>query len=125
MRAAGAALIGAAAVAAAVALASRANASEETPDDGVDFDIDAEVQLASNYYANAITRPETWNPGQLLSLEGLLVDLGLTPEAANIHDMRIGLYGDAIPTPLPLPDLNFIPQTELDAIAAVEDQIAP
>jgi hypothetical protein len=114
VRAAGAAVIGAALVAGVVALSTRAEAA---PDDGVDFDVDAELQLAQNYYANAITNPVSWSAGQLVSLEGYLQELGLTDMAVNIHDMRTGIYGDAIPTPEPLPSIQFIPQSEIDAIA--------
>ncbi len=125
MRAAGAAILGAAIVGIAFA-ASNANAA--TPaDDGVDFDVDAEVQLAMNYYANALSNPIAWSDGQLKSLEGLLVELGFSsPEATNIADMRIGLYGDTMAPPEPLPDINFIPQSTIDAIAnqAEADQAA-
>lgn len=125
MRAAGAAILGAAVVGIAL-MASKANAAEPT-DDGVDFDVDAEVQLAMNYYANALSNPIAWSDGQLKSLEGLLVELGFTtPEASNIKDMRIGLYGDTQAPPEALPDINFIPQSTIDAIAdqAEADQAA-
>lgn len=115
MRAAGAAILGAAVVGIAL-MASNAKAAE--PDDSIDFDVDAEVQLAMNYYANALTNPIAWSDGQLKSLEGLLVELGFTsPEAVNIKDLRLGLYGDTQVPPAPLPDINFIPSSTIDAIA--------
>lgn len=117
MRAAGAAILGAAVVGAGFLLASSASAAEPE-DEGVDFDIDAEIQYATNLYANALTNPEMWSAGQLLSLEGLLVELGMSsPEATNIKDLRIGLYGEGPHTPLPLPDINFIPASAIDEIA--------
>ncbi len=125
MRASGAAILGAAVVGIAF-LASTAKAAEHT-DNGVDFDVDAEVQLAMNYYANALSNPISWSDGQLKSLEGLLVELGFSsPEATNIADMRIGLYGDTMAPPEPLPDINFIPQSTINAIAdqAEADQAA-
>jgi hypothetical protein len=124
VRASGAAILGAAVVAIAFA-ASTAKAAE--PDRDVDFDVDAEIQLAMNYYANALTNPIAWSDGQLKSLEGLLVELGFSsPEATNIADMRIGLYGDTMAPPEPLPDINFIPASTIDAIAdqAEADQAA-
>lgn len=124
MRASGAAILGAAVVGIAF-MASTAKAAE--PDDGTDFDVDAEVQLAMNYYANALTNPIAWSDGQLKSLEGLLVELGFSsPEATNIADMRIGLYGDTMAPPEPLPDINYIPASTIDAIAdqAEADQAA-
>lgn len=116
MKAAGAALIGAAVVAGAVALASRANAATgDQPNQGpADFDAD---QVAANYYAMALKDPTTWSAGQLLTLEGVLNDVGLQDLAANVHDMRLGLYGDAVPAPQELPDFTFIPQSEINAIA--------
>lgn len=125
MRAAGAAILGAAVVGIAF-MASTAHAAEPS-DNGVDFDVDAEVNLAMNYYANALTNPIAWSDGQLKSLEGLLVELGFSsPEATNIKDMRLGLYGDTMAPPEPLPDINFIPQSTIDAIAdqAEADQAA-
>lgn len=116
MRAAGAAILGAAVVGVAVLAASNSQAAEPAPND-VDFDVDAEVQLAMNYYANALTNPFMWNNGQLMSLEGLLMELGFQKEASNIEDMRDGLYGPEKPAPEPLPDINFIPASEIDAIA--------
>lgn len=125
MKSAGAAIIGALAVAGAVALASKsANAASSDSGGDVDLDVDSELQLAGNYYAMAITHPETWSAGQLLTLEGFLQDLGLNDEAANVHDMRVGIYGDAIPNPEALPQVRFIPQSEIDAIAnAVESEV--
>jgi hypothetical protein len=116
MRAAGAAILGAAVVGAAVLVASNSQAAE-APSDEVDFDVDAEVQLAMNYYANALTNPIMWSNGQLMSLEGLLMELGFQKEASNIEDMRSGLYGPDKPAAEPLPDINFIPASEIDAIA--------
>lgn len=124
MRAAGAAILGAAFVGIAF-IATSAKAAE--PDSDVDFDVDAEVNLAMNYYANALTNPIAWSDGQLKSLEGLLVELGFSaPEASNIKDMRLGLYGETMAPPEPLPDINFIPQSVIDAIAdqAEADQAA-
>lgn len=124
MRAAGAAILGAAFVGIAF-IATSAKAAE--PDSDVDFDVDAEVNLAMNYYANALTNPIAWSDGQLKSLEGLLVELGFSaPEASNIKDMRLGLYGETMAPPEPLPDINFIPQSVIDAIAdqAEADQTA-
>lgn len=124
MKAAGAAILGAAVVGAGLLLASKSSAAEE-PDNSVDFDVDAEVQLASNYYANAFTDPFSWSDGQLKSLEGLLAELGMTKEAGNIRDMRLGLYGDTNSPPLPLPDITFIPADVIDAIAdRAEEDIA-
>lgn len=115
MKASGAAILGAAVVGAGLLLATSSKAAE--PDDDVDFDVDAELQLASNYYANALTDPFAWSDGQLKSLEGMLLELGLTKEAGNIRDMRIGLYGDTNSPPLPMPDITFIPADVIDAIA--------
>ncbi len=117
MKAAGAAILGAAVVGAGLLIATKSSATEEPVENEVDFDIDAEVQLASNYYANALTDPFAWSDGQLKSLEGLLTELGMMKEAANIRDMRLGLYGDTNSPPLPLPDITFIPADVIDAIA--------
>lgn len=117
MKASGAAILGAAAVGVLLLASGESKAAE--PEPGVDFDIDAEVQLAMNYYANALSNPISWSDGQLKSLEGLLVELGFDrPEASNIKDLRLGLYGDnpSVP-PAPLPDITFIPQSSIDAIA--------
>jgi hypothetical protein len=114
MRAAGAAIIGAAAVG-AIFLA--ANSAKADTGDGVDFDADAEAQLALNYYANALTNPVMWSNGQLMSLEGYLMELGFTKEATTIEDMRAGLYGSDKPAPEPLPDVSFIPAETINAIA--------
>src|SRR6478752_1372030 len=118
MRAAGAAILGAAAVGALLLATQNASAAESDEPAPPDFDVDAEVALAMNYYANAISNPIGWSDGQLKSLEGLLVELGFTqPEASNIKDMRLGLYGDTTVPPAPLPDITFIPPSEIDAIA--------
>lgn len=113
MRAAGAAILGAAAVGAMFLAAGNASASEG----GVDFDADAETQLAMNYYANALTNPIMWSNGQLMSLEGYLLELGFQKEANTIEDLRSGLYGPDKPGPEPLPDIAFIPSDTIDAIA--------
>jgi hypothetical protein len=97
-----------------VALASRANAATDQPNQTPDFDAD---QVAANYYAMALKDPTAWSAGQLLTLEGVLNDVGLHDLAVNVHDMRLGLYGDAVPAPQELPDFTFIPQSEIDAIA--------
>ncbi len=116
MRAAGAAILGAAAVGVLILATGSASAAE--PDDGVDFDADAEAQLAMNYYANALSNPVAWSDGQLKSLEGLLVELGfVNPQASNIKDLRLGLYGDTQVPPEALPDITFVPQSTIDAIA--------
>lgn len=115
MKASGAAILGAAVVGAGVLLATSAKAAPA--DSGVDFDIEAEMQLAKNYYANAITAPEQWSNGQLVSLAGLLGDFGFLKESANIEDMRSAVYGDDKPPAEPLPEIFFIPETEIDFIA--------
>lgn len=115
MRAAGAAILGAAAIGALVFATSKSQAAE--PTNGVDFDVDAEVALATNYFGMALAHPETWSNGQLLSLEGLLSELGMIDEATIIADMRLGLYDDVNPTPEPLPDVTYIPPNVIDAIA--------
>lgn len=120
MRSSGAAILGAMAVGAIVLATSGANAAPA--DSGVDFDIDHEQELATNYYANAITHPNEWSDGELKSLEELLTEFGMTKEASNIKDLRIGLYGETDAPPLPLPDVFFIPPTEIDAIADQQDQ---
>lgn len=120
MRASGAAILGAAVVAGAVLAVSSARAAE--PDSDVDFDIDREEQLAANYYANAVTHPMEWSDGQLKSLEGLLREFGMLAEASNIQDLRIGQYGETTNPPLPLPEIFFIPQTQIDAIADAQEQ---
>lgn len=116
MRSAGAAILGAAVVGLAVlATSSKASAAEAPPDDiGPSED---ETQVAMNYYAQALTNPVMWSDGQLKSLEGILNEMGFHTESANIRDMRIGLYGDTAVPPEPLPDINFIPPSEIDAIA--------
>lgn len=119
MRASGAAILGAAVVAGAFLAVSSAKADE--PGNETDFDVDSERQLAVNYYAMAITDPLEWNAGQLLSLEGLLNDFGMEKEADNINALRTELYGAGPFTPLPLPDIFFIPPTELDAIADAQE----
>jgi hypothetical protein len=120
MRASGAAILGAAVVAGAVLAASSAKAN--TDENDVDFDIDAEAELAANYYANAVTHPIEWSDGQLKSLEGLLSEFGMTTEAQNIRDLRIGLYGETNSPPLPLPEIFFIPPSQIDAIADAQEQ---
>lgn len=120
MRASGAAILGAAVVAGAVLAVSSAKAAES--DDDVDFDIDKEEQLAANYYANAVTHPMEWSDGQLKSLEGLLSEFGMVTEAANIRDLRIGLFGETTNPPLPLPEIFFIPPSQIDAIADAQEQ---
>lgn len=115
MRSAGAAILGAAVVGLAfLATSSNASAAEAPPDDSSHDD---DVQAAMNYYAQALTNPVMWSDGQLKSLEGILNELGAHTEAANIRDMRIGLYGDTAVPPEPLPDINFIPPSEIEAIA--------
>lgn len=122
MKASGAAILGAAVVGAGLLLVGKSQAAE--PPSEVDFDVDEEVQLASNYYANALTDPFAWSDGQLKTLEGMLNELGMTKEAGNIRDMRIGLYGDSNSPPLPLPDITFIPADVIDAIADRAEQEA-
>ncbi len=119
MRAAGAAILGAAFVGAAVLVASSATAADDTAsgDSDVDFDVDAEVQLATNYFGMALANPVDWSDGQLKSLEGLLMELGFQSEAQQIADMRVGLYGDTMVPPAPLPDIQWIPQEVIDEIA--------
>lgn len=117
MKAAGAAILGAAVVGLGVLASSKAFAQEPAPDDNVDFDIDEEEQLAKNYYAMAITNPETWSDGELKSLEGLLSEFGMLKEADNIKTLRVVLYGETNVPPEPLPDIFFIPPSEVDAIA--------
>lgn len=117
MKAAGAAILGAAVVGAGLLIATNSNAAEPAPDNEVDFDVDAELQLASNYYANALTDPFAWSDGQLKSLEGMLIELGMTREAGVMRDMRIGLYGDTNAPPEPLPEVSFIPTHVIEAIA--------
>lgn len=116
--------MGAAVVGGILVVASRASAAEPAPpDDGPDFDADAESQLAMNYYAQALTNPIMWSAGQLKSLAGLLGELGFTTESANINDMGAGLYADyTTAAPAPLPDISFIPPSEIDAIADQNDQ---
>jgi hypothetical protein len=116
MRASGAAILGAAVVGAGFLLASNASATP-IQDEGVDFDIDAEIQLAKNYYAMAITDPEFWTAGQLHNLENFLMEMGMQQEAGNIKSLRVVLYGDNNPSPEPLPDINFIPPDVIDTIA--------
>jgi hypothetical protein len=115
VRAAGAAILGAAAIGALVLATGRSEAAPA--DSGVDFDVDAEVQLATNYYGMALANPETWSAGQLRSLEGLLVELGMQDLANDIMDMRLGLYGDTNPEPEPLPDIRWIPPDVIEEIA--------
>lgn len=134
MKAAGAAILGAAVVGVGLLVATKSSAAEEPVDNGggVDFDIDAELQLARNYYAYALTDPEMFTNGQLNTLEGMLTELGMTQEAGNIHSMRTVLFGDGPVPPEPLPPINFIPPDLLDQIAdqleadvAEEEAIAP
>lgn len=134
MKAAGAAILGAAVVGVGLLVATKGSAAEEQPptDDGVDFDVDAEVQLARNYYAYALTDPELFSNGQLNNLEGLLTELGMLQEAGNIHSMRTVLFGDGPVAPEPLPDINFLPPDLLDNLAdqlesdlAEEEAVAP
>ena len=115
MRAAGAAILGAAAVGTLLLVANKSSAAE--PGGGVDFDVDAELALATNYYGMALAHPETWSAGQLVSPSGYLNELGLVDEAVTITDMRIGLYGEGNPTPEPLPDITYIPPNVIDEIA--------
>ena len=122
MKSSGAAILGAAVVAIGVAFASQSSA-KSVSQNPADLDADEQLRLAGNYYAMSMTNPEMWSAGQLLTLEGFLHDLGLEVESANIHDLRTGLYGDTIPTPLPLPDIRFIPQTEIDALADQAEQV--
>lgn len=134
MKAAGAAILGAAVVGVGLLVATKSSAATEepAPDDGVDFDVDAEVTLARNYYSYALTDPEMFTNGQLATLEGLLSELGFTQEAGNIHSMRTVLFGDSPVTPEPLPPINFLPPDLLDELAdrleadvAEEEAIAP
>lgn len=113
MRSSGAAILGAAVVGLAF-LATSSNASAAEPDDSNHED---ETHIAMNYYANALTNPVMWSDGQLKSLEGILSEMGFAAEASNIRDMRIGLYGDTQVPAEPLPDITFIPPSEIDAIA--------
>jgi hypothetical protein len=123
VRAAGAAILGAAAIGALVLATGRSEAAPA--DSGVDFDVDAEVQLATNYYGMALANPETWSAGQLRSLEGLLVELGMQDLANDIMDMRLGLYGDTNPEPEPLPDIRWIPPDVIEEIAdRIEEEAA-
>lgn len=120
MRAAGAAILGAAVVGVAILATSRSQAAEPTPPP--ENNTDGEIQLAMNYYANALSNPISWSDGQLKTLEGMLTELGFShPEASNIADMRIGLFGDTAVPPAPLPDIHFIPQSEIEAIADQND----
>ena len=120
MRASGAAILGAAVVGGVVLAVSSANAAPA--DNEHDRDIEDERQLARNYYAMAITDPETWSDGELKSLEGLLLDFGFTKEADNIKSLRIVLYGETSVPPEPLPDIFFIPPSEIDAIADQQEE---
>jgi hypothetical protein len=115
MRAAGAAILGAAAVGALVLTASRSQAAE--PGSGVDFDIDAELSLATNYFGMALAHPEQWSNGQLLSLANFLTELGMVDEATIITDMRLGFYDEINPEPEPLPNMQYIPPDIIDDIA--------
>lgn len=126
MKAAGAAILGAAVVGVGLLVAGKSSATvEETADEGVDFDIDAELQLARNYYAYALTDPEMFTNGQLNTLEGLLSELGLTQEAGNIHSMRSILFGDNPVPPEPLPPINFLPPDLIDQLAdQLENDVA-
>lgn len=113
MRAAGAAILGAAAVGAMFMVASNVSAKE---DSGV-IDLDAELQLGTNYYGMALANPEDWSNGQLISLSGFLVDLGMVQEAQNIEDLRMVMYDGAQVPAEPLPDIHFIPPDLIDLLA--------
>lgn len=92
-------------------------ASAEEQNEPPDFDVDAEVQLAMNYYGNFLANPIAWSDGQLKSLEGLLTEYGMTDQATVVMDGRIGLYGETQAPREPLPDIQFIPGNLIDEIA--------
>lgn len=113
MRAAGAAILGAVAVGAALLVASKSQAAT-THDDSAPTD----EEVASSLHAQALALPTDWTEGQLKSLENLLVEIGFRTEAADIKDLRIGMFGGDHPdVPAePLPPITILPEIEISGI---------
>lgn len=120
MRSSGALLIGAAVVGAGVLLFGSQSASAATlPPDETDTGPElSDAQHVMSYHAHALALPEDWTEGQLKSLENLLVEIGFTSEAADVHDLRVGMFGGDHPdVPAdPLPPITILPEVDINAI---------
>ncbi len=116
MRASGAAILGAAAVGAALLFASKSHAASLEPHDQPNEVTDE--QVASSLHAHALALPNDWTEGQLKSLENLLVEIGFREEAAEVHDLRVGMFGGDHPDvpAAPLPPVTILPEVEIEAI---------